>query len=729
MRVADLPLADRYVDHFQAQGIESLYPPQAAAVEAGVCEGESILAAVPTASGKTLIAQLASLTSGVHASRRAEGGEARRSNEESPATVYVVPLRALATEKADTFAALPDTSVGVATGDFDATDDELAAHDVVVATAEKVDAAIRHGARWVQRVECAVLDEVHLLDDASRGPTLEVTIAKLRRLNPDVQLVALSATVPNADEVADWLDATTIHSDWRPVDLRTGICTSGAVSWRGEEDDLPCSDGDLPSTDGGRLSGDDSSPTSVGGDDRSQDDERSETARLAESVLADGGQCLVFVSSRRGARTLASELTVALETPVLPGDDRPMVEAAAEEGSASTSRIERALRQTAETATGEALADVAADGVGFHHAGLRGDHRRIVETGFRNGELGVLCATPTLAAGVNVPARRVVVRDHRRYGDHGYEPLSSLEVHQMFGRAGRPGLDPYGEAILLAADDDERATLAERYLDGTPDHVTSALDDPAALRPHVLSSVATGMVESREDLRALLVETFCAHCGGAAALSEQADATVERLLDAGMLVERADGDGVGRGGGSGNEAGDDVSAPDGSTTLDATPLGALVSQVYVDPETGADVVAALRRADDLPSVTSLTVCEIVCDTAEMPARYVAADEAGGLSEYAMRHEDELAKSVRDFTGSFHDWLSSLKTARLLADYAEGASLSALVEGYAVGPGDVRRYAERAEWLLSATESLSEHVDSDATERIRETRERLADRRS
>ena len=153
MHVGDLPLAPEFVEHYRDQGIDELYPPQVAAVEAGVADDESVVAAVPTASGKTFVAQLAMLTS--------EG-----------TSLFVVPLRALATEKYEAFRDLPGVSVGIATGDFDSRDEELDDHDVVVATSEKVDSAIRNGAAWVEDVGCAVVDEIHLLDSPDRGPTL-----------------------------------------------------------------------------------------------------------------------------------------------------------------------------------------------------------------------------------------------------------------------------------------------------------------------------------------------------------------------------------------------------------------------------------------------------------------------------------------------------------------------------------------------------------------------------
>jgi helicase len=640
MHVGDLPLAPEFVEHYRDQGIDELYPPQVAAVEAGVADDESVVAAVPTASGKTFVAQLAMLTS-------------------EATSLFVVPLRALATEKYEAFRDLPGVSVGIATGDFDSRDEELNDHDVVVATSEKVDSAIRNGAAWVEDVGCAVVDEIHLLDSPDRGPTLEVTLAKLRRLTPDLQVVGLSATVANADEVADWLDAELVTSDWRPVDLQTGVYADGVIPFGDGDARAVPTEGDAP------------------------------TVALVRDAVAEGGQCLVFVNSRQATQELARDLADE-ELPV--SADEAHRAAAAEE-----------IRSSATTGTGTALADCAERGVAFHHAGLRSEHRTSVESAFRDRDLSVIVATPTLAAGVNVPARRVVVRDHHRYTDDGVQSLPVLEVHQMFGRAGRPHLDPYGEAVLVG-DEDDAADLRERYIGAEPEAINSKLAREDALRTHVLATVASGFADSREGLIDVFGSTFYAHQDPDADLAGVTDDAVAYLDDADMID---DGD-----------------------ELAATDLGELVSQVYVDPLTGADVLAAIERAARMDRVTSLTVLELVCDTPDMRGSYVRNSEAGRLTQFAMDREAELTKPVTDFDGDFQAWLGSLKTARMLDDWVHGEDAEALAERYGVGPGDIRRTAERAEWLLNATESLAERVEEegDVTATIRETRQKLGRKR-
>ena len=436
MRPEDVPgLPEGVPEQLQSEGIEELYPPQAEAVEAGVTEGESVLASIPTASGKTFVAEMAMLSS------VQRGGKA----------LYIVPLRALASEKKAEFERWEEfgVDVGVSTGNYESSGEWLSSRDVIVATSEKVDSLIRNNAPWVSELSCVVADEVHLVDDSHRGPTLEVTLGKLRKINPGLQVVALSATVGNADEVAEWLDATLVESDWRPIDLKMGVHYGNAVSFDdGSQREVPVGKGDR------------------------------KTNALVADALDEGGSSLVFVNSRRNAEAAAKRLKDVTARYLTPEEEGELAELAGE------------IRDVSDTETSDTLANCVAKGAAFHHAGLAADHRSLVEDAFRDRLVKTVSATPTLAAGVNTPSRRVVVRDWKRYDGEfgGMKPLDVLEVHQMMGRAGRPGLDPYGEAVLLAKDYDTRDELFERYVWADPEPVRSKLAAEPALRTHLLAT-------------------------------------------------------------------------------------------------------------------------------------------------------------------------------------------------------------------------------------------------
>ena len=158
------------------------------------------------------------------------------------------------------------------------------------------------------------------------------------------------------------------------------------------------------------------------------------------------------------------------------------------------------------------LADLVECGTAFHHAGLAGAHRKLVEDLFRQGKIKVLTATPTLAFGVNLPARTVVIQDYRRYeAGYGYYPIAVLEYKQMAGRAGRPKYDKVGEAILIAKTADEADYLMESYVMAKPERIWSRLAVEKIIRTHVLSTIASDYAHTEEGIYAFFRKTFYAY--------------------------------------------------------------------------------------------------------------------------------------------------------------------------------------------------------------------------
>ncbi|MFC7070115.1 ATP-dependent DNA helicase [Halobaculum lipolyticum] len=711
-------LPDGVPEALEAEGIAEFYPPQAAAVEAGVADGESVVASVPTASGKTLIAELAML------SAVQRGGKA----------LYIVPLRALASEKKAEFERWEEfgIDVGVSTGNYQSDGEWLASCDVIVATSEKVDSLVRNNAPWIGDLTCVVSDEVHLVDDSGRGPTLEVTLAKLRKINRDLQVVALSATVGNADEVAEWLDATLVESDWRPIELKMGVHYGDAINFDdGSQREVPVGSGQKPTA---ALVGD----------------------ALDEEVDGKRGSSLVFVNSRRNAEAAAGRLGDVTAKRLAPDEQAELERLAAE------------IRDVSDTDTSDDLADCVRRGAAFHHAGLASEHRSLVEDAFRDRLIKCIAATPTLAAGVNTPARRVIVRDWRRYDGEfgGMRPLDVLEVHQMMGRAGRPGLDPYGEAVLLAKDRDTMEELFERYVWAEPEAVRSKLAAEPALRTHVLATVASGFATTREGLLAFLDRTlYASQTDDDDRLAEVTDRVLDYLA-VNDFLER-DGD-----------------------SLQATSIGHTVSRLYLDPMSAAEIVDGLREgvesaadagsatrrsrpsgdaevpadadagfatasdlaaeadgddatggdaedgdaedgdAADGPTVTPLGLYHLVARTPDMYQLYLKSGDRQTYEEQFYERETEfLGHAPSEFDDvAFEDWLAALKTARLLEDWASELDEDVITERYGVGPGDIRGKVDTAEWLLGAAEQLATELDldGDVVRDVRAAKKRVED---
>ena len=200
------------------ENIKELRPCQAKAIEAGLLERKNLLVCTPTASGKTLIAEMAALQSILNNKGKA---------------VNVVPLRSLANEKFKDFKRRYGQlcRIALTIGNIDSADPYLQDYDLIITTAEKFDSLIRHHAAWLNQVSVVIFDEIHMLNDVSRGPVVEVLITIIKQLLNNVQILALSATIGNPKELAKWLDAKLIIDGWRPVELEKGTYFDGKLNF------------------------------------------------------------------------------------------------------------------------------------------------------------------------------------------------------------------------------------------------------------------------------------------------------------------------------------------------------------------------------------------------------------------------------------------------------------------------------------------------------------------
>jgi helicase len=614
--IKELPIPVNLRQTYANLGIVELYPPQAECVMAGIFERKNLLIAIPTASGKTLVAEMA-----MH-HHIANGGKC----------LYIVPLKALASEKYDEFRG-KGVRVGIATGDFDRRDDSLGRNDIVVATSEKVDSLLRNNSHWLEEISLIVIDEVHLIDSIDRGPTLEMVIVKMRFKNPAMQVVALSATIGNPRNLAGWLAAELVTSTWRPVDLRQGVFCNDSIYFHDSTRPIQ------------QIS-------------KNYDD-----LNLCLDTIGEGGQCLVFVSSRRNAEAFAKRAATAMHC-----DNLELKELAGK------------LSSLAETDMDKLLATCVARGSAFHHAGLRREARGLVEDGFRQGLIKCISSTPTLAAGLNLPARRVVIRDYLRYSvGGGMQPIPVREYHQMAGRAGRPHLDPYGEAVLIAKNMGQIEELFECYIDAPAEDVHSKSAEATALYTHILSLIASGFTRTRGDLATFMDRTFYVHENRRGRLIQQSvDASLEFLITSDMVVEIGE-------------------------HLGATEFGVVVSRLYIDPRSAEIIVRELRARQEY---SDLGLLQLICSTPDMQTLYVRNSDLPALLRMMDMNAGQLWMAPPSPCDEDEMFYQSLKTALLLFDWANELTDAKICERYAVGPGDIYGMVESVNWLLHASAELA-----------------------
>jgi helicase len=636
VKIEELLLPDSVKQIIIKSGITELYPPQAEAIKAGALDGKNLVLASPTASGKTLIAELCAL---------------KHILEKDGKVLYLTPLRALASEKYEEFrkySALRKADgrkirVGISTGDYDSSDNWLRRYDIIVATNEKADSLLRHRSKWMDEISLIVADEVHLLNDGDRGPTLEVVLARLMQINPDAQLLALSATIRNAEEAAEWLNANYITTEWRPVVLKEGVARQSEILFK----------------DGGAT--------------KIEKHSKNPTVNLALHIIKSGGQALIFASTRKSSVSLAKKAAVEVKS-LLSKPLRLFLERLAEQILATGER----------TRISDLLAELVRRGTAFHHAGLGGAHRRLIEKAFRNGKIKVLTATPTLAFGVNLPARMVIINDYRRYEPgYGYYPISVLEYKQMAGRAGRPRYDKVGEAILLARTEDEQDYLMESYVLAKPERIWSKLAVERVLRAHVLATIAADFAHTEQGIYDFFGKTFYAYQYDPKAIRGVITKILKFLYDERMI---------------------EVSGEN----IYATRFGRRISELYIDPVTGVLIRDALQvRA---PMLTDLSYLHMIAHTPDMfPKLRPYSREIDELALFVDEHGSEFMFPVPDEWEdriTYEEFLGEAKLAWVLQSWIEETSEDEMIGKFRVQPGDLYRIIDTARWLLYASHELA-----------------------
>lgn len=630
-------------------GIKELFPPQQDCIRAGVLEGQNIVLASPTASGKTLIAELCALKHVLE-----NGGK----------VIYLSPLRALASEKFEEFHKYtsikkPDgakVTVGISTGDFDTADNWLQRYDIIVTTNEKADSLLRHRAKWMDSISAVIADEIHLLNEAERGPTLEIVLARLMQVNPHIQVLALSATINNVDEIAGWLNAKYVVTSWRPIDLKEGVMLQDEIQYKNGESR------------------------------RVEQQTRLTVVNLVLDTLKGGGQALIFASTRKNAVAAARTVANHIDKALFPKSGSKIVKRSIEE------KIKRDLEETARkildsgerTGLSDELAELIRCATAYHHAGLSGAHRKIIEDAFKERKIKVLTATPTLAWGVNLPARTVIIQDYRRFeAGYGNYPISVLDYKQMAGRAGRPKYDKFGESVLIAKTADEQSYLMEGYVFAKPERIWSRLAVEKIIRGHVLATVASDYAHTEMGIYEFFGKTFYAYQYDVQAIKSVINKILRFLHDEQMIYV----------------AGDDIFA---------TRFGKRISELYIDPLSGVIIRDALQTKPNI--LTEFSLLHLIAHTPDMgPIMRPYQREIDKLSIVTEDHKQEFFIESPDQWSDqigYAEFLGEVKTALVMNNWIEELPEDKLMERFSVQPGDLYRTIENAKWLLHATEELS-----------------------
>ena len=631
MRIEELSkfgINEKYVEKFKREKILELYPYQEKVLKKNLLEKNYVLA-IPTAAGKTFVATLSII----------------KNFEKGRKVIYTVPLVSLAYEKYQYFKNFFDErKVAISVGNYDSCDPWLSKYDLIICTNEKIESLIRHGINWIDQVGLVVIDEIHLLNDPSRGPTLEILIARFKKLIPKAQIVALSATIKNCKELADWLNAKLIKSNFRPVKLYEGVSYPYEVKFYGKHS-------------GYKLS------TSL-----------ELEAGITEQILRRRKQVLFFVSTRKRAESLAKNLSKIVKN-WLTKSEREILE-----------KISNEIENVLEVPTKQCkdLAKCIKNGVAFHHAGLMPKQKRLIEDNFKSGLIKVIAATPTLAYGVNLPAFCAVIRDAKRY----YPGIGSiyipvLEYKQFVGRAGRPTFDKYGESILLAKSESEAEELAEKFIFGELEEITSKLSYEPLLRMHILALIASDFVKNKKELFNFFKKTFFFFQYGVLSyLEDKIESIREQLKDWNFLKIE-------------------------DNKLNATRLGKRVSELYLDPLTANHFINGLEKVGRI-KLDDFSFLQLICNSIEMfPLLRVSLGETKEIVDYVIKKDDCFLEEVPDeWDLNYDKFLRSVKTAMCFEAWINEKTEDEILTQFRVAPGELWSKIQIADWLLYSLHELA-----------------------
>tara|TARA_B100001971_G_C18256306_1_gene582433 strand:+ start:453 stop:1949 length:1497 start_codon:yes stop_codon:yes gene_type:complete len=404
---------------------------------------------------------------------------------------------------------------------------------------------------------------------------------------------------------------------------------------------------------------------------------------LVLDTLKNKKQCLVFANTKRSAEKAAEDISKEIKS-------------STKEQLELSNQILHALSRP--TKQCERLSKCVKKGIAYHHAGLIGKQKELIEDAFKKGVVKIICCTPTLAMGLQLPAFRAIIKDLRRFGPRGLDWIPVLEYCQMIGRCGRPGYDKHGEAIVIANNDGHKDKIHEKYILGEPEKIESKLAAEPALRTYLLSLIATGYVNDLSQIFNFFKKTFWAFNYGDI---EKLESIIHEMLS--LLTEwnflecsskQADNSGF-------------QSASDyGKESYTATPIGKRIAELYIDPYTASNIIECLKRADE--NTKSFPFLQALSYTIEMkPLLSVRSKDREEVEQTLLKHSSSLLMNEpSEYDFGYENFVKSIKTAMMLYEWINEKDEETLLEDFGIRPGEIRVKLERADWLIYCAGELS-----------------------
>ena len=645
MYITDLPLADDYIAYIMdVLNVYELYDVQEEAVK-HIFNDENVVVSVPTASGKSLIGYIAMF----------------KHLQETNKVLYMAPYKAIAVEKYRDLKGLEKLGISIAlgTGDYQYINKKLLQADIKIMTTEKADSMLIKDISFAEDITLVVIDELHFLGDEERGATMEAFLTKLLTINPNIQVVGLSATIPNYEQIAEWFGkfkkSVSVFSSKRRVPLKIAYYDGEIIHFDDKE-------------------------IHVGHGKKGVD-------AIAEYILKMGKQVIIFVATRKEARSLAQLLAKEL----------CKYSSFAQRMFINNLKSSLILEGKEITKTHDELFECMACGIAFHHAGLDLDTRMLIEDMFRERKLNVLVSTSTLSAGVNLPAFAVVVRDMKktvlRNGRYIRVPLKVNDLLQYVGRAGRPKYDDEGWGIYYVKNPDDY----ELYLKvkrGELEDIKSQLNNEKVLRRQILALIGMDIAGDTDDILYIFKNSFYA---------VQNEDMSDLILTIDKDVELLKGMGF-------------IKDVNGMYTL--PDLSRWVIKTYLDPLT---VYLYLYMIKFKGAYDYFSLLFAFGASPDAPTIVVKGDDINALIKIAENHDLAL---MQEEVGDYNKYMSGVKVAAVLWDWINEVSMEDIEKKWGIQEGDLNALRQNATWVIASIRIIIENNREYAEDAILERLKRL-----
>lgn len=448
---------------YEAKGIKEMFEWQVSCLSQSnvLLEHRNLVYSAPTSAGKTLVAEILTIKTILERQKK---------------VLIILPFVSIVREKMFYLQDILSSS-GVRVEGFMGSQSPpggLQAVHVAICTIEKANSLVNRliDDGNISELGAVVVDELHLLGDSNRGYILELLLTKIKyislKADINIQIVGMSATLPNLEVLAAWLDAELFITDFRPIPLEE-YCLVGKKIYDKKGTYLRSID-----------------------DNTGLENENGSVLNICLETIKEGCSVLIFCMTKNRCESLAQSIAATFFNLGCTNNEIGTIL----RNQLNTERIAEVLEQLKNCPVGldNILKNIVSFGVAYHHAGLTFDERDVIEGAFKSGAIRVLVATSTLSSGVNLPARKVIIRTpvFQR------QPLNILTYKQMIGRAGRMGRDVKGESILICTEAEKK--IGQELMVGVLSPVKSCIESEDRYMRAVLEIIASQVTCTESEL-------------------------------------------------------------------------------------------------------------------------------------------------------------------------------------------------------------------------------------